>query len=112
MHLLKTINLVQLALKEQADLSQKLLLLTILMQVRDAIVPQDLVACKAERILLIYNWAVLCEKDSLKSQKRPTRKVFVYKIQVNPIHMVIIMALWIGNGAVFKSSILLQLTEF
>ena len=26
---------------------------------------------------------------SLKSQKRPTRKVFVYKIQVNPIHTIL-----------------------
>ena len=25
----------------------------------------------------------------LKSQKRPTRKVFVYKIQVNPIHAIL-----------------------
>ena len=25
----------------------------------------------------------------LKSQQRPTRKVFVYKIQVNPIHTVL-----------------------
>ena len=26
---------------------------------------------------------------TLKSQLRPTRKVFVYKIQVNPIHTVL-----------------------
>ena len=27
--------------------------------------------------------------SSLKSQKRPARQVFVYKIQVNPIHTIL-----------------------
>ena len=50
--------------------------------------------------------------NSLKSQQLPTRKVFVYKIQVNPIHtMAIIMTLWIGNGAVLKHSSQWQLRE-
>ena len=44
--------------------------------------------------------------------------MFVYKIhvQVNPIHTVLsmafIMTLWIGNGAVLKSSSQWQLKEF
>ena len=33
--------------------------------------------------------AVFCEKRALKSQQRPTGKVFVYKIQVNPIHTIL-----------------------
>ena len=52
----------------------------------------------------------------LKSQKRPTRKVFVYKIQVNPIQTIlkygIFMTLWLGNGTVLKSSNQWQLKEF
>ena len=44
-------------------------------------------------------------------------KMYVYKIQVNPIHTilkygVIIMILWIGNSAVLKSSSQWQLKEF
>ena len=54
--------------------------------------------------------------SSLKSQKRPSQTMFVYKIQVNPIHtilnMAFIMTLWIGNGAVLKSSSQWQLKEF
>ena len=30
----------------------------------------------------------LSSGNGLKSQQRPTRKVFVYKIQVNPIHAI------------------------
>ena len=40
--------------------------------------------------------------------------MFVYKIQINPIHtiLIIIMTLWIGKGAVLKSSNQWQLKEF
>ena len=52
----------------------------------------------------------------VKSQYWPTGKVFVYKIQVNPIHTILKYGdyydLWIGNGAVLKSSSQWQLKEF
>ena len=53
----------------------------------------------------------------LKSQYRPSRTMFVCKIQVNPIHtilknMAFIMTVWIGNGVVLKSSSQWQLKEF
>ena len=35
-------------------------------------------------------WSQYTPKNMhLKSQKRPTRKVFLYKIQVNPIHTIL-----------------------
>ena len=44
----------------------------------------------------------------LKSQVRPTRKVFIYKIQVNLIHTIIkysiFMTSWIVNGAILRGS--------
>ena len=52
----------------------------------------------------------------LKSQLRSTRKVFVYKIQVNPIHTILKYGdyhdLWIGNSAVLKICSEWQLKEF
>ena len=51
---------------------------------------------------------------SLKSQKRPTRKVFVYKIQVNPIHTILKYDAYYDSmdGAVLKSSSQWQIKEF
>ena len=46
----------------------------------------------------------------------PTRTMFVYKIQVNPIHTILKYGIYydfmIGNGAVFKNSSQWQLKEF
>ena len=68
---------------------------------------------KINTLQLLYG--KFCLAQLLKSQKRPTRKVFVYKIQVNPIHtifdMAIIVTSWMGNGAVLKSSSQWQLKE-
>ena len=54
---------------------------------------------------------------SSKPQQRLSRTMFVYKIQVNPIHtilknMAFITTLWIGNDTVLKSSSQWQLKEF
>ena len=53
--------------------------------------------------------------DDKINVKRPTRKVFVYKIQVNPIHTILKYGhyndLWIGNSAVLKSSSHWQLKQ-
>ena len=49
-----------------------------------------------------------CNGVNLTSQWRPTRTMFVYKIQINPIHTILKYGkyydLWIDNGAVLKSS--------
>ena len=39
--------------------------------------------------LLQLRFPKLSSQSHLRSQKRPTRKVFVYKIQVNPIHAIL-----------------------
>ena len=53
---------------------------------------------------------------SLKSQKRPSRWMFVYKIQLNPIHTIVKYGIYYDfmdkNGAVLKSSSQCQLKEF
>ena len=43
-----------------------------------------------EKYLARLDWLVAVGFNAtLKSQKRPTRKMFVYKIQVNPIHTIL-----------------------
>ena len=67
--------------------------------------------CRSTLITHVFQ----CRNSDLKSQWRPTGRVFVYKIQVNPVHTILKYGIYYdfmdSNSAVLKGSSQWQLEE-